>query len=225
MPKTNPLRATQSERNVAERVQFERKRRNNMTYDQLSRALARVGCPVAASSLYKLEKAGRRITVDELVGLAKVFELEDVGDLLRPVSAVIDERIDVLLKSVDQALDMIAKGVDSCIDFHIDLLELSDPGNVAGQMVHGSLTVGDLPKLTLNYPLGNEDDPKTPNPVADAWDALAAAMLHTAQYEVTSKREAEQRQRDSADQKAKQRATAYRQRRATSTQPEGRTKK
>jgi hypothetical protein len=47
--------------------------------------MTRLGCPINASAIYKIEKADppRRITVDELVGFSRAFEIS-VEDLLLP---------------------------------------------------------------------------------------------------------------------------------------------
>ncbi|KQY58890.1 hypothetical protein ASD11_04480 [Aeromicrobium sp. Root495] len=56
------------------------------------------GCPIQASALYKIEKSGRRITVDELLGFSAAFELR-VADLLRPREVVMSSRLTSLFET------------------------------------------------------------------------------------------------------------------------------
>ena len=55
MPKTNPNRTRENERNVAERVRYEREQRG-WSYDVLAKRMTEAGYPVAPSGLFKLEK-------------------------------------------------------------------------------------------------------------------------------------------------------------------------
>lgn len=93
MPRPNKPRSIATEVALARRIAYERERLG-MSYEGLAGRMTKAGCPIQASGLYKIEKAGRRITVDELVGLAKVFEL-DVPDLLRPVELILHEEINL----------------------------------------------------------------------------------------------------------------------------------
>ena len=74
MPPRNPAGSRAGEQHLAERIARERERRG-WSYEQLARAMTRAGCPMNQSAIYKIEKGEprRRITVDELVGFAKVF--------------------------------------------------------------------------------------------------------------------------------------------------------
>lgn len=74
MPPRKPGRAVAGEQHLAERIGAERERRG-WSYEQLARAMTNAGCPMNQSAIYKIEKGEprRRITVDELLGFAKVF--------------------------------------------------------------------------------------------------------------------------------------------------------
>lgn len=93
MPRPNPLRALQSEDNLARRVAYERERRG-WSYEGTAKRLTDAGCPIQSSAIFKIEKGEprRRITVDELVGFARVFEL-DVEDLLIPANVILTEAV------------------------------------------------------------------------------------------------------------------------------------
>lgn len=85
MPRPNPNRTLQSEVNLARRIAHERERLG-WTYEGTAKRLTDVGCPIQPSAIYKIEKSDppRRISVDELVAFAKVFEVS-VEELLLPV--------------------------------------------------------------------------------------------------------------------------------------------
>jgi transcriptional regulator with XRE-family HTH domain len=84
MPRPNAPRSIASEQNLARRIAYERERQG-MSYAGLAQRMTEHGCAIDQSALYKIEKANppRRITVDELVALAQVFETT-VDDLLLP---------------------------------------------------------------------------------------------------------------------------------------------
>lgn len=107
MPRQNPTRSLQNERELARRVSYERQLRE-WTYEGLAKRLTDAGCPIQGSAIYKIEKDDppRRITVNELVALGAVFELA-VEELLVPVEFVENrEAIDVLSSLSDQ-VDML----------------------------------------------------------------------------------------------------------------------
>ena len=103
MPRPNPPRALQSEENLARRIAYERENRG-WTYEGIAKRLTEVGCPIQGSAIYKIEKGipRRRISVDELVGFASVFEL-DIDELLTPMTAVLDRRAAELLDAYSAA--------------------------------------------------------------------------------------------------------------------------
>lgn len=82
MPRPNQPRDVFAEDHLAQRIQLEREKRG-WTYEGLAKRMTDVGCPINQSALYKVEQAKprRRITVDELVALARVFDIP-AGDLL-----------------------------------------------------------------------------------------------------------------------------------------------
>lgn len=82
MPRPNQPRDVFAEDHLAQRIKLEREKRG-WTYEGLAKRMTDVGCPINQSALYKVEQAQprRRITVDELVALARVFEVS-VEDLL-----------------------------------------------------------------------------------------------------------------------------------------------
>lgn len=116
MPRPNPTRTLGNERALAKRLAWERARRTPpMTYDGLAARMTEVGCPIQGSALYKIEKSGRRITVDELVAMAKVFEV-DVADLLRPLEAV-------MFKEIERVVEREAAASDTVLNAASELYE------------------------------------------------------------------------------------------------------
>lgn len=88
MPRQNQGRTFASEAHLAERIAFERKLRN-LGVDALAKLMTDAGCKITGSAILRIEKGNprRRVTVDELMALAQVFETEPM-DLLRPADLV-----------------------------------------------------------------------------------------------------------------------------------------
>lgn len=111
MPPRNASRSLFSEEGLARRIAFERERRG-MSYEGLARRMTDAGCAINQSAIYKIEKGTkrksgevgppRRITVDELVALAEVFETS-VEQLLLPQEAAASEEFASLLRDWDDA--------------------------------------------------------------------------------------------------------------------------
>lgn len=104
MPRPNPGRLIASEASLAKRIAYEREARG-MSYDGLASRMTQAGCPINGSALYKIEKGDppRRITVDELVALSRVFEIKLPG-LLNPPETVLNKDLVVKLRAMAEAL-------------------------------------------------------------------------------------------------------------------------
>lgn len=109
MPRPNPQRSIASEQSLARRLAYERETRG-MSYEGLALRMTKAGCPINASALYKIEKGDppRRITVDELVALSRVFEVP-LADLLQPPEKVLNRELLGLLKRMSDAVDLTLK--------------------------------------------------------------------------------------------------------------------
>ena len=108
MPRPNPARAVIAERHLAERIAYERGKRD-WSLERLAIKVTQAGCPLQGSAIYKIESGNppRRITVDELVAFASVFEMP-VEQLLQPVAIAQSEEIQVVAKALGEvAGDMI----------------------------------------------------------------------------------------------------------------------
>lgn len=73
MPKKPTGRATDAEQRLVEAVRNLRKRRS-WSYDELAKRMTNAGCKIHATGIYKTENEGRRVTIEELVTYASVFE-------------------------------------------------------------------------------------------------------------------------------------------------------
>jgi transcriptional regulator with XRE-family HTH domain len=126
MPRPNPLRSIGGERNLARRIERERIARG-LSYDALARRLTAAGCNIVGSAIYKIEKADppRRITVDELVTLARVFETT-VEDLLTPIEVLRNQRAQQLLKDLEQGEASLLGVVGQLVRSYSELMGLTD---------------------------------------------------------------------------------------------------
>lgn len=124
MARPNRQRAIGSERALARRIQWERENRG-WSYDGLASRMTQVGCPIQPSALYKVEKADppRRITVDELVALARVMEL-DINELLRPLEEVLFSELAGLFEAEDAAWENFREAVDRVVDTQVAVREV-----------------------------------------------------------------------------------------------------
>ena len=74
MSRPNKPRTINAEANIAERVAYERVLRG-WSYETLARKMTEAGCSIHGSAIFKIEKGEprRRVTVDELIGMARAF--------------------------------------------------------------------------------------------------------------------------------------------------------
>ena len=119
------------------RICTERKARG-WSQERLSKELADVGCPVHQSAISKIEGAtnGRTITLDELIGFSKVFDIP-VGELLLPTAAMtkvqylqdlaagprLRRELDLAQSRYDALLDRVAAFAASNMDLVREHLE------------------------------------------------------------------------------------------------------
>lgn len=106
MPTTN-RRPRGPEADVAARVAMERERLG-LSAAELARRMTTLGCTLNQSAINKIEQGQppRRITVDEMVAFAKVFDLE-IDDLLVPAHAARDREIELTYRRLKEAADHV----------------------------------------------------------------------------------------------------------------------
>jgi transcriptional regulator with XRE-family HTH domain len=121
----NPQRSIGGEANLARRIERERTARG-LSYEALAKLLTTAGCSIQGSAIYKIEKADppRRITVDELVGLARVFDTT-IEDLLTPLEVLDKERAQAILKELEQADEGLARAATKLVVHYSELLYLA----------------------------------------------------------------------------------------------------
>jgi transcriptional regulator with XRE-family HTH domain len=74
MPRPNKERSIGIEGALSARIAEERKRRG-WTYERLAEEMTAVGCSIQPSAIFKVERAARRITVDELAAYSIVWAI------------------------------------------------------------------------------------------------------------------------------------------------------
>jgi transcriptional regulator with XRE-family HTH domain len=109
MPRPNPPRLLGGESGLARRVAYERERRGWST-EGLAKRMADVGCAINQSAIWKIENGDppRRITYDEALAFARVFEMPLVDLAVAPEVAA-DGELRALLLEHDQVEDQLKK--------------------------------------------------------------------------------------------------------------------
>lgn len=125
MARPNAMRSIEGESNLARRIRTERERRG-WSYETLAKALSDSGCSINGSAIFRIEKGAppRKITVDELIAFARVFETT-VEDLLTPVELLRKERVKELVASIDAAEKTFEEGLEGFTNGYIEYFELA----------------------------------------------------------------------------------------------------
>lgn len=168
MPRPNPPRTLQSETNLARRIAHERDSRG-MSYEGLADRMTKAGCPIQASAIYKIEKMNppRRITVDELVGFAQVFEVS-VEDLLTPVEIVRNEALRQQVQIVGDASAAVVDGARRFVAAWAVIVKMLDEQQVDGQVLEDAL---------IEYTTVPEDiPPRVSKAITDLYNAVSAEV-------------------------------------------------
>lgn len=97
MPEPHAPRAVYAEEYLAARVAHEREQRG-WSLEKLARAMSEAGCPINQSSIYKIENGDppRKITVNELITLARVFDVP-MEELLLPPEVTASRELAALI--------------------------------------------------------------------------------------------------------------------------------
>jgi transcriptional regulator with XRE-family HTH domain len=125
MARRNRPRSIGGETNLSQRIALEREQRG-WSYETLAKRMADVGCPIAGSAIYKVEKGDppRRVTVDELLALSEVFGLT-LDELLTPVEVVRKQRAQELIAELAPTERALDAAVDRMVDLMAEVLELT----------------------------------------------------------------------------------------------------
>lgn len=148
MPRPNPGRSMFTEDNLAARIKIEREKQTPpWTLEGLAKRMTDVGCPMAASAIYKIEQGQptpdgtekrRRIVVDELVAFSRVFgisveqllldpEIEaeqrviDKLNLVSALAAALDQAEGELITTVEEVRGLVkgSKGAKAAMDKYL----------------------------------------------------------------------------------------------------------
>lgn len=191
MPKVNRLRSLANERNVADRIRFEREKRE-WTYEGLASRMTHLGNPMQASAIYKIEKADppRRITVDEMVGFSQVFDL-DPADMLMPMGKVLDGEAARILGQLRGDLKTIFRTIDSMVAAHIALYRLEASSKDSDREILTRVLTS-MPSGSVYYPLGPDNSPwaetVSPDPINRAWGDMAQGFKDYANWFVNERK-------------------------------------
>ena len=125
MPRPNPGRSIASEANLAKRIAFERESRE-LSYEGLAALMTEHGCAMRGSEIYKIEKGDppRRVTVDELVALAHVFDVS-LDELLTPIELIEERHAKELIEELNRVTDQLVDTALRLFNMWTDYLVLS----------------------------------------------------------------------------------------------------
>ena len=121
--KPNPL---ENEESLARRITYERERRH-LNPGGLARLMTQAGCPMNQSAIWKIENGTprRKITVDEALAFAKVFEMS-LDQLLVPPELVTETHLLELLSKYEKHFDAAVSEQRVCNLFAAELEDLLD---------------------------------------------------------------------------------------------------
>jgi transcriptional regulator with XRE-family HTH domain len=107
VPRPNPPRLLGGESGLARRIGYERELRG-WTTAALVKRMAEAGCPISQSALWKIEHGNppRRITYDEALAFARVFEMP-LSDLAVAPEVAADDELRALLLEHDQVEEQL----------------------------------------------------------------------------------------------------------------------
>ena len=173
MPRTAAGRSTAAEANLAARVANERHWRG-WKQATLARRMSEHGCPMQGSTIYKIEAGSRNVSIDELVGFSGVFGIEP-SKLLLPMSLVMERRGVEIVKEAQVALRQLSAAITALISAKIKLIDVQLRSKPEAESGIAATVQEWMPSLMISYPMGDEDDPSTRDPVGDAWGAPATS--------------------------------------------------
>jgi len=114
MPRPNPPRLPGAEDAVALRIRYERLRRGWST-EEVARRMTDAGCPLNQSAVWRIENGEprRKITLDESLGFARIFET-DLSDMMgSPHDAMAQQITDLIerMKVTSEELQQLRRSL------------------------------------------------------------------------------------------------------------------
>lgn len=125
MPRPSRVRSIEGEANLARRIQHERTARG-LSYEGLAKLMSDAGCKTQGSAIFKIEKGTppRRVTVDELIALAEVFDV-GVENLLTPMRVLETHLLKELLARLDAGDRNLIEAATTLINAYVEYFELA----------------------------------------------------------------------------------------------------
>lgn len=172
MPRPNRDRTVLAEENLARRIAFEREARG-WTYEGTAKRMTNIGCPIQPTAIYKIEKGQprRRISVDELVAFAKVFDF-DVEEMLLPVGAVLNDAAKTYLEGALEAKRAITAAVAEAVNVTVGLYRFS-----VQYGLDSVLDVEDLLTQMTEEVRAHEADDELSKAVKESFDEVEDAVV------------------------------------------------
>lgn len=171
MPRPNLARSIASEAKLAKRIAHEREDRG-LSYEGLAKLMTDAGCAIQGSAIYKIEKGDppRRVTVDELVALARVFEAGSIDEMLTPVELVERRQAQKLIAELGAAGEMFSETIARMMRLLIQFNKLADRNSELFEYVdrHWAASEGDLPALAAKIAAQITTDDKSSVVLEDA---------------------------------------------------------
>jgi len=132
VPPRQNLTVTSSQ-GLARRIAYERERRG-WKQATLARHMTQAGFDMTQSTVSKFERAedARRITVDELIAFARVFEIR-VQDLLVPLPAVLSREVERVMKRHANANAAFGSAIDEVIEARSEMQGLLTRADELGE--------------------------------------------------------------------------------------------
>jgi transcriptional regulator with XRE-family HTH domain len=126
MPRPNKPRRIGHEQALAARIAFERETRG-WSYEGLASRMEKAGCAINGSAIYKIERADppRRVTVDEFVAFARVFQVP-IEELLLPATVARQSKLMKGLDDLAESFFALRAAQDAYDDLVARLSELAD---------------------------------------------------------------------------------------------------
>ena len=108
MPRQNPTRSIGIEDELVTKIRVLRHKRG-WSYEALAGRMGSLGCPISPSALHRMEQGTPRrpVSVDELVALSRVFEV-DVDVLLSPPDLAVGDRAADVIRQAELAVNELA---------------------------------------------------------------------------------------------------------------------
>src|SRR5690625_1943129 len=180
MPRPSQPRSVGAEDNLAERIAYERERRD-LSYEALAKLVTEAGCPMQGSAIFKTENEvdgkRRRVTVDEMVALARVFEVP-IEDMLRPIDEIRDECVRDLVDRLQPLADALDGALYDLKELFADVFELGWTDPEIREYLDGHWFATEPPS-TLFRSIKVDDEDADLTRLRDARDEIVDAIQET----------------------------------------------